>query len=102
MWGVDVGVFFCYEVGKNSSFIQVPFLNLMMNLQERAGLVLIRLGGNTQEYATMVDSLDNGKAIMKQQASNTQTVRCSLLFSTFSLTYRIIWVDVDSCGFIHH
>jgi hypothetical protein len=58
-----------------STFIQVPFLNLMANLQERAGHVLIRLGGNTQEYAAMVDHLDNGRAIAKEQANLTQTVR---------------------------
>lgn len=37
-------------VGKNSSFVQVPFLNLMSSLAERAGEVHIRIGGNTQDY----------------------------------------------------
>lgn len=46
----------------------------MANLQERAGHVLIRLGGNTQEYAVMVDHLDNGRAMAKEQASLVQTV----------------------------
>ena len=42
-----------------SSIFAVPLLNLMSNLEEleRAGGVVIRLGGNTQEYASMVDSL---------------------------------------------
>lgn len=70
------------------SHIQVPFLNLIANLEERAGHVLIRLGGNTQEYAVMVDQLDGGKAIAKQKASLTQTVRDILLsFFLSSLPY---------------
>jgi len=63
-------------LGKNSSFIQVPFLNLMANLQQRAGRVQIRVGGNTQETATLVPSLADGKMLEKnlQGASNpTQT-----------------------------
>lgn len=66
------------------SFIQVPFLNLMANLQERAGHVLVRLGGNTQEYAVMVDELENGRAIAKEKASLTQTV-CSPLCCSLGL-----------------
>jgi hypothetical protein len=63
----------------NRSQIQVPFLNLIANLQERAGHVLIRLGGNTQEYAVMVDQLDGGRAITKEKAGHTQTARDTLL-----------------------
>lgn len=37
------------------SHIGVPFLNLIANLQERAGGVYIRIGGNTQEFAVMVE-----------------------------------------------
>jgi len=57
------------------SLIQVPFLNLMTNLQERAGQVMIRIGGNTQDSAVFVDQLDNGRAIAKEKTSLTQTVR---------------------------
>lgn len=49
-----------------SSLIAVPFLNLMANIQQRAGRVQIRVGGNTQERAVLVDSLDHGKIIEKQ------------------------------------
>ncbi|KAJ7897684.1 glycoside hydrolase family 79 protein [Mycena olivaceomarginata] len=35
-------------LGKNSTLIQVPFLNLIANIQQRAGSVMIRVGGNTQ------------------------------------------------------
>ncbi|KAJ6556440.1 glycoside hydrolase family 79 protein [Mycena capillaripes] len=52
-------------LGKNSTLIQVPFLNLMANIQQRAGSVTIRVGGNTQESAKLVDSLPNGRILMK-------------------------------------
>ena len=52
-------------MGKNASFIQVPFLNLMSTLAARSGEVHVRIGGNTQDYATLVDSLDQGRIIDK-------------------------------------
>lgn len=61
-------------VGKNSSYIQVPFLNLMANLQQRAGRVYVRVGGNTQETAVHVDSLPDGKMIQKDNANTTNPV----------------------------
>jgi len=67
--------------------IQVPFLNLIANLQERAGQVMIRIGGNTQDSAVFVDQLDNGRAIAKEKTSLTQTVReTSIYLSLFKLT----------------
>ena len=48
-----------------SSFIQVPLLNLLATVSNRAGGVRIRVGGNTQEYATLVDSLPNQEMTMK-------------------------------------
>jgi hypothetical protein len=48
------------------SLIQVPFLNLMSNIVARTGHVKVRVGGNSQEEATLVDSLDNGKILEKQ------------------------------------
>ena len=45
--------------------IQVPFLNLMANLQQRAGAVKIRVGGNTQETATLVESTPDGRILEK-------------------------------------
>ena len=46
----------------------------MSNLQERAGSVVIRLGGNTQEFAAMVPSLPNGLTFSKAASGSTQTV----------------------------
>ncbi|KAJ3503353.1 hypothetical protein NLJ89_g8477 [Agrocybe chaxingu] len=55
-------------LGKNSSFIQVPFLNLMANLQQRSGRINIRVGGNTQERATLVENTTDGRIIEKDLA----------------------------------
>ena len=49
--------------------LNVPFLNLLATLQERSGQVYVRVGGNTQENATLVNSLPNGKALLKTEAS---------------------------------
>ncbi|KAI0087487.1 glycoside hydrolase superfamily [Irpex rosettiformis] len=53
----------------NSTNLNVPFLNLLATLQERSGQVNVRVGGNTQENATLVDSLPDGKALLKTEAS---------------------------------
>jgi hypothetical protein len=47
-------------VGKNSTNINVPFLNLLANLVQRGGNVNVRVGGNTQEQAELVDFIPNG------------------------------------------
>ena len=57
-----------------SSFIQVPFLNLMANIRQRAGGVSIRIGGNTQETASVVNSLPGGVAIIKDKTAVTAQV----------------------------
>lgn len=54
-----------------SSLIQVPFLNLMANLQERAGTVHIRVGGNTQETASLVDEIADYRDIQKDYSQTT-------------------------------
>lgn len=56
-------------IGLNSSFISVPFLNLMASLTSRAGGVHIRIGGNTQDYAVYVPSIPDGSIIEKLNAS---------------------------------
>lgn len=61
----------------HSSLLQVPFLNLMSLIEARAGRVHVRVGGNTQETATLVASLPDGKAIEKQKADNNNPVRTS-------------------------
>lgn len=49
-----------------SAHIQVPFLNLMSLLADRAGQVIVRVGGNTQDYATLVANTTDGRIIEKQ------------------------------------
>ncbi|KAN0136518.1 hypothetical protein V8E53_005565 [Lactarius tabidus] len=75
----QTGAFFGFSVemsvathilGKNSSFLQVPFLNLMANIKQRAGWAQVRIGGNTQETAELVQSLPNG-TILAKDLSNT-------------------------------
>ena len=68
-----------------SSLLQVPFLNLMANLQQRVGRVNIRVGGNTQETATLVPSTQDGRILEKDLKGITNPVRdvtltCTLQF----------------------
>ena len=51
----------------DSSLLQVAFLNLMANIVERAGWVQVRVGGNTQDTATLVSFLPNGTVIAKDK-----------------------------------
>ncbi len=64
---------------KSSSLIQVPFLNLMANLQQRTGRINIRVGGNTQETATLVDSTPDGKILEKDLQAVSGTVSWGVL-----------------------
>jgi hypothetical protein len=48
----------------------------MANLKGRAGGVPIRLGGNTQEFAVMVDHLPNGQTFGKEGSGTIATVWC--------------------------
>lgn len=57
------------------SLLQVPFLNLMGNLQSRVGRINIRVGGNTQETATLVPSTPDGRILEKDLAGITNPVR---------------------------
>ena len=46
----------------------------MAIVAQRAGRVAIRVGGNSQETATLVDSLPDGAAIEKDKADSTNPV----------------------------
>ncbi|PIL25780.1 hypothetical protein GSI_11530 [Ganoderma sinense ZZ0214-1] len=61
-------------IGKNASFIQVPFLNLLAALTDRGNDVRIRVGGNTQEMASLVNSLPNNAMIAKDSSVVTGSV----------------------------
>ncbi|KAK7053820.1 Glyco-hydro-79C domain-containing protein [Favolaschia claudopus] len=64
-------------LGKNSSLIQVPFLNLMANIVNRAGSVMIRVGGNSQESAELVDDslIPDGRILTKNLTGVTGTTQ---------------------------
>ncbi|KAH7103155.1 hypothetical protein BKA62DRAFT_69386 [Auriculariales sp. MPI-PUGE-AT-0066] len=50
-------------IGPNSSWVWPQFLNLMSHLKERGGPPILRLGGNSQEKAYLVDQLDRGHSV---------------------------------------
>lgn len=47
----------------------------MANIKDRAGALHIRVGGNTQETATLVDSLPNGLILSKDNSDTNNPVR---------------------------
>ncbi|KDR78213.1 hypothetical protein GALMADRAFT_94783 [Galerina marginata CBS 339.88] len=87
-WGFSIEMSVISQVlGKNSSLLQVPFLNLMANLQERSGGVVIRLGGNTQEFATMVPFIEDGRTFSKQDSGSNQTTKTPAVLYTIDMFY---------------
>ncbi|KAJ3568101.1 hypothetical protein NP233_g5936 [Leucocoprinus birnbaumii] len=91
-----VGQFFGFSIemsvvnqvlGKNASYIQVPFLNLMANIAQRAGGVRIRVGGNTQETATVVPSIPNGLILAKNLTGVTNPTQTPPLDISFGFLY---------------
>ncbi|KAF7981203.1 hypothetical protein HWV62_34531 [Athelia sp. TMB] len=74
------GTFYGFSV-EMSVANQVPFLNLMSLLKARAGGVHIRVGGNTQETATMVPFLPNGTILQKAELGNDTTQTPALFIS---------------------
>jgi hypothetical protein len=67
-----------FQVGKNSSLIAPTFLNLIGNIAARGGCVPIRIGGNTQEFAVLVDSVPGaegtGRVFGKEDSGTNATV----------------------------
>ncbi|KAF5376683.1 hypothetical protein D9615_007846 [Tricholomella constricta] len=76
-------------LGRNSSVIQVPFLNLMANIQQRAGRVNIRVGGNTQETAVLVDSTPDGRILEKDITGASNPTQTPPLVFTPDLLYMM-------------
>ncbi|KAG6915354.1 hypothetical protein DXG01_012005 [Tephrocybe rancida] len=67
----------------------VPFLNLMANLQERSGRVNIRVGGNTQDTAVLVDSTPDGKILEKNITGASNPTATPPLIYTADLLYMM-------------
>ncbi|KAF7974485.1 hypothetical protein HWV62_12034 [Athelia sp. TMB] len=61
----------------------------MANIKQRAGTVHIRVGGNTQETATLVDSIPDGKAIEKDKGSATNPTETPALIFTKEILYML-------------
>ncbi|KAH9476922.1 Beta-glucuronidase [Psilocybe cubensis] len=76
-------------VGRNASFLEVPFLNLMANLQARVGRINVRIGGNTQETATLVESTADGKILEKDYDGVTNPTQTPPLVFTPELLYML-------------
>ncbi|KAG6824999.1 hypothetical protein H0H92_005126, partial [Tricholoma furcatifolium] len=67
----------------------VPFLNLMANLAERTGRVNIRVGGNTQDTAVLVDSTPDGKMLEKNITGASNPTQTPPLLYTTDLLYMM-------------
>ncbi|KAI0633082.1 glycoside hydrolase superfamily [Trametes polyzona] len=76
-------------IGKNASFIQVPFLNLLATIADRAGSVVVRVGGNTQETATLVDSLPDNAMIAKDKENASNPTDTPILDFTAEMLYLL-------------
>ncbi|KAF8995399.1 hypothetical protein BDQ17DRAFT_1365778 [Cyathus striatus] len=59
----------------------------MQNLAERAGSVYVRLGGNTQEHATLVDFIENYQVITKNKTNLAQTTETPAVLYTTDMFY---------------
>ena len=57
------------------TILNVPFLNLMSLLAQKAGAVHVRVGGNTQETAFLVDSFPDGGVLEKDNGDKSNPVR---------------------------
>ncbi|OCH90123.1 glycoside hydrolase family 79 protein [Obba rivulosa] len=76
-------------IGINSTYLQVPFLNLISLVAERAGSVHMRVGGNTQETATVVPSLEGGKVIEKDKADSSNPTETPALLISLEMLYMM-------------
>ena len=61
----------------------------MANIKQRAGQVIIRVGGNTQDFATLVPQTSDGKMISKDKASTFNPTQTPVLDFTADLIYML-------------
>ena len=61
----------------------------MSNLQERAGSVMVRVGGNTQEQAQLVPSTPDGRILEKDKAGSFNPVSKLRLMSAPTCAHHI-------------
>ncbi|KAI0341171.1 glycoside hydrolase family 79 protein [Trametopsis cervina] len=66
-----------------TTYLNVPFLNFVSLIVERSGELVARVGGNTQDYAMMVDQTPNGGIIGKVGVDpNNPTATPTLVYTT--------------------
>ncbi|PFH50111.1 glycoside hydrolase family 79 protein [Amanita thiersii Skay4041] len=89
----QLGSFFGFSIEMSvidqvcTKFIQIPFLNLMSNLIRRSGRVNIRVGGNTQETAKLVDHTPSGRLLEKDKTNTIGTTQTPPLIYTRDVFY---------------
>ncbi|KAH9943353.1 glycoside hydrolase family 79 protein [Epithele typhae] len=76
-------------IGSSPVVLQPIFLNFMSLIAERAGAVHVRVGGNTQETAYMVDSLPNGKFLLKDKNDANNPTYTPTIAITPDLIYML-------------
>ncbi|EMD34945.1 glycoside hydrolase family 79 protein [Gelatoporia subvermispora B] len=83
------GSFFGFSMEMSVINQFIPFLNLISLLAERAGSVHMRVGGNTQETATVVPSLEGGRVIQKDKADSTNPTETPALLISLEMLYMM-------------
>ncbi|KAG8706428.1 hypothetical protein FRC09_002416 [Ceratobasidium sp. 395] len=77
-------------LGKNSSHLQVPFLNFMSTLSARGGKAGIRVGGNTQETSVLFpEGFDTGYVIQKYRRPGSTPTETPLIHFSTELIYSM-------------
>ncbi|KAH9850912.1 hypothetical protein C2E23DRAFT_734171 [Lenzites betulinus] len=76
-------------IGTNSTRLFVPFLNLMSLIVQRVGAVHVRVGGNTQDTAYMVDSFPDGRILEKDKEDASNPTYTPVLAFTVDLIYML-------------
>ncbi|KAI1796295.1 glycoside hydrolase family 79 protein [Ganoderma leucocontextum] len=76
-------------IGTSSTNLHVPFLNFMSIIASIAGEVHVRVGGNTQETAYMVDSLPDGKFLEKNKEDASNPTSTPVIAITPDLLYML-------------
>lgn len=70
----------------------------MAILRERAGEVLIRVGGNTQETAVLVDSLPGGVMMTKERGSTGDVVRAVCMIVIGDIMFNHFFLITSDCN----
>ncbi len=74
----------------------------MANIQQRVGRVDVRVGGNTQETATLVASTSDGRILEKDKAGATNPVRFFIFSRCMaSLFLIVISADANTASYIY-